>query len=163
MRGWKWCAICGKSLVAADGTPSGVYMCGGADIRDPDDEETWICTDCDAKGPDWSAAEYRKQQKHEGMNNKDDGVTDVTFGDELPKAEPIPVTWEDQLHSEMADAAAKGVAEKAHLCDCVLCDSNSESGCPNEGTVLIGETWMCDACANSEAAVQRVEGEEEKA
>jgi hypothetical protein len=100
------------------------------------------------------------------MNNDetDDDVTDIAFGTELAKEEdPLPITWEDQLHSEMADAAEKGVEEKVHPCDCPPRDSDSESGCPNEGTVLIGETWMCPACANSVAAVQRVEGKEEKA
>ena len=113
------------------------------------------------------------------LNNDetDDGVKDITFGDEPAKAEPIPIAWEDQIHDEAAEAADVGVKDSRYVdpvedvtwlherrCDCPLRDSNSESGCPNKGTVLIGETWMCPDCANnSEAAVQRVEGEEEKA
>ena len=94
-----------------------------------------------------------------------DARTAADYQEYLIFADQIPHTDEsDAAHDQAADAAAKGVEEKVHLCDCPLCDSNSESGCPNKGTVLIGETWMCPDCANnSEAAVQRVEGEEEKA
>lgn len=44
--GWEWCATCGKSLIDAEGHHSGMYMCGGADERDPEDYETWLCAEC---------------------------------------------------------------------------------------------------------------------
>ncbi|HZL53682.1 MAG TPA: hypothetical protein VFC37_22325 [Terracidiphilus sp.] len=111
------------------------------------------------------------------MNN-DETTDDINFGDEPAKAEPIPIEWEDQLHEEAAEAADVGMkdsryvdpledltwaheAKKKHLCECPLCDSNSESGCMNEGTILIPQSescgsdyWFCPACAGSVAATR---------
>jgi hypothetical protein len=43
---------------------------------------------------------------------------------------------------------------KKQYCECPLCDNVEEAGCTSEGTVLVGETWMCPACANSVAATR---------
>lgn len=43
---------------------------------------------------------------------------------------------------------------KKQYCECPLCDNAEEAGCTSEGTVLVGETWMCPACANSVAATR---------
>jgi hypothetical protein len=91
-----------------------------------------------------------------------DARTAADYQEYLIFADHIPHTDEsDAAHEQAADAAAKGVEEKVHLCDCPLCDSNSESGCMNEGTILIPQSescgsdyWFCPACAGSVAATR---------
>ena len=43
---------------------------------------------------------------------------------------------------------------RKRYCECPLCDNAEEAGCTSEGNVLVGETWMCPACANSVAATR---------
>ena len=91
-----------------------------------------------------------------------DARTAADYQEYLIFADQIPHTDEsDAAHDQAADAAAKGVEEKVHLCQCPLCDSNSESGCMNEGTILIPQSescgsdyWFCPACAGSVAATR---------
>jgi hypothetical protein len=74
---------------------------------------------------------------------------------------------DDQTHEEAARAAEAGIEDSRYVdpvedatwaherrCDCPLCDSVEEAGCPHRGTVLVGKTWMCPACANSVAATR---------
>lgn len=43
---------------------------------------------------------------------------------------------------------------KKQYCECPLCDNAEEAGCTSEGTVLVGETWMCPDCVNNVAATR---------
>jgi hypothetical protein len=105
------------------------------------------------------------------MNNDEtkDDVKDTPFEKGTETVQPgHPPAWDEWMHEEAAEAADVGVKDSRYVdpledetwrherhCDCPLCDSSSESGCGNKGTVLIGSTWMCETCANSVAAVQR--------
>lgn len=43
---------------------------------------------------------------------------------------------------------------KKQYCECPRCGNVEEAGCTSEGIVLVGETWMCPACANSVTATR---------
>jgi hypothetical protein len=33
-----------------------------------------------------------------------------------------------------------------NFCDCPTCDSAVELGCPNVGTIKVGDLWLCAQC-----------------